>query len=130
MAIRKINRREVARKKLPSRFVRELVSHKVLESKGIALRFVELLPIQDAGPRHPHSHRGMEEVIFVQTGTGKAWVNGEIAKIAAGDTLLIPAGARHMMINTGRKPMILICAFSAADPESRYQEHPEISYSG
>ena len=36
----------------------------------------------------------------------------------------------NMMINTGRKPMILICAFSAADPENRYKEHPEVSYSG
>jgi len=26
--------------------------------------------------------------------------------------------------------MILICAFSAADPENRYKEHPEITYSG
>jgi quercetin dioxygenase-like cupin family protein len=130
VAIRKINRREAARKKLPSRFFRELVSHKVLKSKGIALRFVELLPLRQAGPRHPHSHRGMEEVIFVQKGTGKVWVNGEVEKIVAGDTILIPAGARHMMINTGRKPMILICAFSAADPENRYREHPEISYAG
>ncbi|HXV84294.1 MAG TPA: cupin domain-containing protein [Candidatus Binatia bacterium] len=130
MAIRKINRRQVAAKKLPSRFFRELVSHKVLKSKRIALRFVELLPLKEAGPRHPHSHRGMEEVIFVQKGTGKAWVNGEVEKIVTGDTLLIPAGTRHMMINTGRKPMILICAFSAADPENRYREHPEFSYSG
>lgn len=130
MTIRKINTRAVAPKKLPSRFFRELVSHKVLKSKGIALRFVELLPLREAGPRHPHSHRGMEEVIFVQQGNGKAWVNGEVEKIVKGDTILIPAGTRHMMINTGRKPMILICAFSAADPENRYKEHPEVSYSG
>ena len=130
MAIRKINRREVAPKKLPSRFFRELVSHKVLKSKGIALRFVEMLPLREAGPRHPHSHRGMEEVIFVQKGTGKVWVNGDVEKIITGDTILIPAGARHMMINSGRRPMILICAFSAADPEKRYKEHPEINYAG
>ncbi|MGE5215684.1 MAG: cupin domain-containing protein [Chloroflexota bacterium] len=130
MAIRKINRNDIAPKKLPSRYFRELVSHRVLKSKRIALRFVELLPVRQAGPRHPHSHRGMEEVIFVQKGSGKAWVNGQIEKLVAGDTLLIPAGARHMMINTGRKPMTLICAFSAADPEKRYKEHPEISYSG
>ena len=105
MAIRKINQSEIAPKKLPSRFFRELVSHKVLKSKGIALRFVELLPVREAGPRHPHSHRGMEEVIFVQDGTGKAWVNGEVEKIATGDTILIPAGTRHMMINTGLTPM-------------------------
>lgn len=130
MAIRKINFNDVAPKKLPSRYFRELVSHRVLKSKGIALRVVELLPVRQAGPRYPHSHRGMEEVIFVQKGAGKAWVDGEIEKLVTGDTLLIPAGARHMMINTGRKPMTLICAFSAADPEKRYKEHPEISHSG
>ena len=129
MAIRKINRDDVAPKKLPGRYFRELASHRVLKSKGIALRFVELLPLRQAGTRHPHSHRGMEEVIFVQKGTGKAWINGEVENLVAGDTLLISAGARHMMINTGRKPMVLICAFSAADPENRYKEHPEISYS-
>lgn len=130
MAIRKINKNQVARRKAPSRFFRELVSHKKLKSKGIALRLVEVMPVKKAGPRRPHSHREMEEVIYVQKGTGKAWVNGEVAKIRPGDTLLIPSGARHMMINTGRKPLKLLCAFSAADPENRYREHPEISYSG
>jgi quercetin dioxygenase-like cupin family protein len=130
LAIRKINRRQAKRKKLPSRYFRELVSHRVLQSKGIALRAVEVFPVKKAGPRHPHSHRGMEEVIYVERGFGKAWVNGEIVKIAAGDTILIPAGARHMMINTGRAPLTLLCAFSAADPENRYKEHANISYSG
>ena len=130
MAIRKVNRRDVSPKKLPSRSYRELVSHRLLKSKGIALRVVELLPLRKAGARHPHSHRGMEEVICVQKGTGRAWVDGEVEKITAGDAILIPAGTRHMMINTGRKPMLLVCAFSAADPENRYKEHPEISYSG
>ena len=130
MPIRKINLKQARRKKLPSRFFRELVSHRVLHSKGIALRAVEVLAVKKAGPRHPHSHRGMEEVIYVERGSGKAWVNGEITKIAAGDTILIPAAARHMMINTGRAPLKLLCAFSAADPENRYREHPNISYSG
>ncbi len=88
------------------------------------------MPVKKAGARHPHSHREMEEVIYVQKGSGKAWVNGEVTSIHTGDTLLIPSGARHMMINTGRKPLTLLCAFSAADPENRYREHPEISYSG
>lgn len=128
MAIRKLNRREVAPMKLPSRLFRELVSHKILNSKSIAVRAVEVLPLKKAGPRHPHSHRGMEEVIYVEKGSGTAWVNGEVAKIAPGDTILIPAGARHMMINTGRTLLKLFCAFSAADPENRYKEHPDIDY--
>ena len=128
MTIRKINRNQVAAKELPSRFFRELVSHRVLKSKGIALRVVDVLPTKQAGPRHPHSHPGMEEVIYVENGSGKAWVNGETAKIGRGDTILIPAGARHMMINTGRGPLKLFCAFSAADPENHYKEYPDISY--
>jgi len=128
LTIRKINRNQVAAKKLPSRFFRELVSHRVLKSKGIALRVVDVLPAKQAGPRHPHSHPGMEEVIYVENGSGKAWVNGETAKIVRGDTILIPAGARHMMINTGRGPLKLFCAFSAADPENHYKEYPDISY--
>ena len=128
MTIRKINRNQVAAKELPSRFFRELVSHRVLKSKGIALRVVDVLPAKQAGPRHPHSHPGMEEVIYVENGSGKAWVNGETAKIVRGDTILIPAGARHMMINTGRGPLKLFCVFSAADPENHYKQYPDISY--
>ncbi len=130
MAIRKINRSEVKPKRLPSRCFRELVSHRVLKSKGIALRIVDVLSLKKAGARHPHSHRGMEEVIYVEKGSGTAWIDGEVTRIGPGDTILIPAGVRHMMINTGRTPLTLLCAFSAADPENRYQEYPSITYSG
>jgi mannose-6-phosphate isomerase-like protein (cupin superfamily) len=130
VAVRKINRRQVARKKAPSRSFRELVSHRQLRARGIALRLVEVMPVRKAGARHPHSHDGMEEVIYVQKGSGKAWVDGEVVAIKAGDAILIPAGKRHMMVNTGRTPLELFCAFSAADPENHYQDHPEISYSG
>ena len=87
-----------------------------------------MMPVKKTGPRHPHSHRQMEEVIYVHKGYGKAWVDGEVTRIRRGDTLLVSAGLRHMMINTGRRPLVLLCAFSAADPENRYREHPEISY--
>lgn len=128
MAVRKINLRDVPAKKAPSRSFRELVSHKQLKARGIALRLVQVMPVRKAGPRHPHSHRDMEEVIFVQKGSGKAWVDGDVVSIKAGDAILIPAGKRHMMVNTGRRPLELFCAFSAADPENRYKDHPEISY--
>jgi len=130
LSVRKVSRSQVPRRKAPSRFFRELVSHRRLKSKRIALRLVEVMPVKEAGPRHPHSHRGMEEVIYVQKGVGKAWVEGEVTSIKLGDTILIPAGARHMMINTGRGSLTLLCAFSASDPENRFKEHPDISYAG
>ncbi len=70
----------------------------------------------------------MEEVIWLEKGSGIAWVNGEFARVGPGDTILIPAGTRHMMFNTGQAPLKLFCAFFAADPENYYREHPDISY--
>lgn len=130
LAIKKVHQSHVARRKAPSRIIRELVSHRKLKSTGIALRLVEVMPLNKAGRRHPHSHPGMEEVIYVQKGTGRAWVDKKTAPIRPGDAILIPPGARHMMINTGRNPLVLLCAFSAADPENHYREHPEIAYTG
>jgi quercetin dioxygenase-like cupin family protein len=130
LAVRKIHRSRVAPKKASSRVFREMVSHRKLNSKGIALRLVSVAPVKESGPRHPHSHRGMEEVIYVQKGSGKVWVEGEVARVKAGDAILIPAGKRHMTVNTGKKPLELFCAFSAADPENRYREYPNIAYSG
>ena len=102
----------------------------MLKSKGIALRLVEVMPLKKAGARNPHSHPGMEEVIYVQKGSGKAWVDEKTDAIRPGDTILIPPGARHMMINTGKNPLVLLCAFSAADPENHYREHPETAHTG
>jgi quercetin dioxygenase-like cupin family protein len=130
LAIRKIHREEVAPKELPSRSYRELVSHRALNSQGIAIRVVDVVPANKVPPRHPHRHPGMEEVIYVEKGSGEAWVEGEKTKIRAGDTILIPAGTRHMMINTGRGLLKLFCAFSAADPENHYEEDPNITYPG
>ncbi len=71
----------------------------------------------------------MEEVIWLEKGSGIAWVNGGVARIGPGDTILMPAGTRHMMLNTGQAPLTLFRAFFAAEPENRYREHPDISYS-
>jgi quercetin dioxygenase-like cupin family protein len=128
LPILKLNRDDVAPKALPSRSFRELVSHNALHSHGIAIRVVEVFPSSQVGPRHAHSHPDMEEVIYVESGAGIAWVEGETTSIGAGDTILIPAGKRHMMINSGIDGLKLFCAFSAADPENHYQEHSEFSY--
>ena len=128
--MRKIHRDEVVAQSLPGRVSRELVSHKVLESKGVALRLAEVSPVKETGPRNAHSHPAMEEVIYVEKGRGKAWVEGVVTPIKAGDSVLVSPGERHMMINTGRTALVLVCAFSQCDPENHYREHPEVKFAG
>lgn len=63
--------------------------------------------------RHPHS----EEVIFVKAGTGAIYIEGDLHRVAPGDTILVPAGAAHATIPDMGEVMDLVCFFP----------HPELT---
>ncbi|WP_249027374.1 cupin domain-containing protein [Amycolatopsis alba] len=46
---------------------------------------------------HPHS----EEFLHLVRGTGTLYLDGEPIELAAGDSLLVPIGARHRLVNDG-----------------------------
>jgi mannose-6-phosphate isomerase-like protein (cupin superfamily) len=57
----------------------------------------------EGGP--DNRHRGADQWLFVQSGTGVAAVNGRRVKLKAGSLLLIERGDRHEIRNTGRTPL-------------------------
>ena len=50
-------------------------------------------------------HRGADQWLFVESGTGLAIVNGSPIKLRAGSLVLIERGDRHEIRNTGRTPL-------------------------
>ncbi|KZB88310.1 cupin domain-containing protein [Amycolatopsis regifaucium] len=46
---------------------------------------------------HPHS----EEFLHLVRGTGTLYLDGEPIELTAGDSLLVPIGARHRLVNDG-----------------------------
>jgi mannose-6-phosphate isomerase-like protein (cupin superfamily) len=42
--------------------------------------------------------------------------------LSTGDTILIPAGERHVTRNTGTVPLVLLCFFPVADITKRTEE--------
>src|SRR5688572_17067351 len=56
----------------------------------------------EGGP--DNRHRGADQWLFVQSGTGLAIVNGHRTKLRAGSLVLIERGDRHEIRNTGRAP--------------------------
>lgn len=50
-------------------------------------------------------HRGADQWLFVESGTGLAIVNGSRIKLRAGSLVLIERGDRHEIRNTGRTPL-------------------------
>jgi mannose-6-phosphate isomerase-like protein (cupin superfamily) len=47
-------------------------------------------------------HRGADQWLFVESGTGVARVNGRRYKLSPGTLLLIEKGDEHEIVNTGR----------------------------
>lgn len=61
-----------------------------------------------------HYHRVTEELYWFVSGTGRMRVDGEERDVRPGDCVVIPAGARHKLLNTGDEPLVLMCCCAPA----------------
>ena len=57
----------------------------------------------EGGP--DNRHRGADQWLFVEAGSGAAIVNGRRYALKAGSLILIERGERHEIRNTGRTPL-------------------------
>lgn len=107
---------------LPGRKALELVSGD-RGSQSVTLRLAEI-PVAQTGEsaRAAHSHSDFEECIYVLSGRGTTFADSGEYALEAGDTLLMPAGEKHVTRNTGKEPLLLLCFFPVADISAGTQE--------
>lgn len=100
----------------------EIVSHEK-GSESVTLRLVEI-PVAQPGEalRGPHYHQGFEECIYVLSGQGTTHADSGQYPLRAGDTILIPAGEKHVTRNTGTEPLMLLCFFPVNDIAKRTRD--------
>ncbi len=100
---------------LPGRKALEIVSGE-RGSRNVTLRLAEI-PVARPGdaPRAAHQHSDFEECIFVLAGQGTTFADSGEFHLEPGDTLLMPAGEKHVTRNTGREPLRLLCFFPVPD---------------
>ena len=56
-----------------------------------------------------HYHRASEEIYLMTVGSGILEIDGETRRVTAGDAILIPPGAWHMLENDGAEQLKLMC---------------------
>lgn len=100
---------------LPGRKALEIVSG-ARGSRNVTLRLAEI-PVPQTGeqPRVAHQHNDFEECIFVLAGEGTTFADSGEYPLKPGDTLLMPAGEKHVTRNTGKEPLLLLCFFPVPD---------------
>jgi len=70
----------------------------------------------------PHSHANEAETIHVLSGELEVDVDGRPARLAAGDTIHVPQGARHATRNVGAGSVRRVVVFSPAGLERFFLE--------
>ena len=76
-----------------------------------------------------HNHPGVEEILYVVSGTGVQMVEDEQGRpvrqqVTPGDMIHIPADVYHETINAGWEPMKLIAIYAPHGPEKLLREMP------
>ena len=100
---------------LPGRKALEIVSGE-RGAQGLTLRLVEIPVVQPGDTlRAPHHHCSFEECIYTLSGEGTTFAESGEFQLKPGDTLLMPAGEKHVTRNTGSEPLMLLCFFPVAN---------------
>jgi mannose-6-phosphate isomerase-like protein (cupin superfamily) len=110
---RLIKQSEAKRLGLPGRSSLEPISGEI--GSRCSVRIATIAVPQPGAKRGPHLHRGFEEVIYVLSGTGTTHAESGDIPLKTGDLILIPAGEKHMTLNTGSEPLVLLCFFPVPD---------------
>src|SRR5580658_2908087 len=75
--------------------------------EGVVVR-IDIAPGVSAGR---HTHPG-EEITYVLDGEGEILIDGQPPlKIKAGESFIVPAGAKHDARNTGKVPLKLVAVY-------------------
>ena len=108
---------------LPGRVSLEPVSGEI--GSKVSFRIAQIaVPQPGDKKRGPHVHHQFEECIYVLSGQGTMHAESGEHPVRPGDILLVPAGEKHMTLNTGAEPLVLLCFFPVADVSAGTTEFP------
>jgi len=86
----------------------------VYTGKHLQLVLMTLKPGEEIGAE---VHEGHDQFFRVESGAGEVIIDGDRRPIADDDAIIVPAGARHNVVNTGSEPLQLYTLY--APPEHR-----------
>ena len=80
--------------------------------KHLQLVLMALQPGEEIGE---DVHEDHDQFFRVEKGKGEVWIDGERTKIKSDDAIIVPAVAKHNVINTGDKSLKLYTLYGPPD---------------
>ncbi len=66
-------------------------------------------------------HKSADQFFRIEKGKGEVWIDGACTKIKSDDAFLVPAGARHNVINTHDKPLRLYTIYGPPQHRDKFR---------
>jgi quercetin dioxygenase-like cupin family protein len=126
MSVPTIHESDVEELDLPGRRFRWLVAEDRVKAQNCSVCVIRIAPGDKVFPAH--SHPNGEEVIYILSGSGRVLVDGDVAPVRTGSTVLFPQGKPHMLHNTGAEEMKVVCFFAPATSLENYRIHEGIDF--
>lgn len=124
-----INEEDVFEKAVPGRYLRWIADKGIgLDPEFCSCCIMRVLPGETVKPAH--SHPNGEELIYIIKGDGKVYVDGIIKEIREGSAVLFEKGSIHMVRNSGKVEMKVVCFFAPASNLEEYEFHPDVEFEG
>jgi mannose-6-phosphate isomerase-like protein (cupin superfamily) len=122
-----INENDVEAKELPGRTLRWLYTPEMKQAEGLTFNVVVIKPGNTVKPAH--SHKNNEELVYIVSGSGKAFIDGKVFDIRSGSAILFSPGSIHMLRNSGDVDMKVACFFTPpATLNDNYTFHEEVEF--
>ena len=80
--------------------------------KHLQLVLMALRPGEEIGEEVHDDH---DQFFRIEKGEGEVWIDNQRTRIKADDAIVVPAGARHNVINTGDKKLKLYTVYGPPD---------------
>lgn len=77
-----------------------------------------------------HAHPDGEETIYVISGKGKVKIGTEIYDLSPGSLAFFPQGVPHMVANTEKEPLHIVCFYAPCKEAVGYQYYEDFSFPG
>lgn len=83
--------------------------HVLYTGPHMQLVVMSLEPGEEIGEE---THEGTDQFFRVEEGKGEVWIDGRASRIESDVAIVVPAGARHNIKNTGHKPLKLYTLYA------------------
>jgi mannose-6-phosphate isomerase-like protein (cupin superfamily) len=83
--------------------------HVLYTGPHMQLVVMSLAPGEEIGEE---THEGTDQFFRVEEGKGEVWIDGRAARIESDVAIVVPAGAKHNIKNTGHKPLKLYTLYA------------------